>query len=295
MKATHEEWLATFKPVKNHLDPDASIDGLMFETYGEEMKAVEAADPSCVWTVLDCDGKTVISSGFHHVNRLGYIICEVPLPDSLMVDVEDDNEVKPETADEVLVVRLANGDSALYLNRQFLMDLDGNENAPTMPEAVGEALANALGLELHTTNLEVPSDPEWSWNDVMRQLPSFKAARRESIVPVAYWNSTEYGCEEDAPKDFLMSITDQRESNGQMYVDIASKEGDLDDILSLTIEINRLPESKTDTQCVHLHFDNDNMCCSIFKQGDRYIVRPETDVTIRDTRLPTGEAAWILE
>ena len=31
-----------------------------------------------------------------------------------------------------------------------------------------------------------------------------------------------------------------------------------------------------------------------FKQGDRYILRPETGMTIRPTVLPNGERAFIL-
>ncbi len=81
----------------------------------------------------------------------------------------------------------------------------------------------------------------------------------------------------------------------QRYIDMAAKNGQIDDLLSLTLEINRLPEGKVDTQCAHLHFDGDNLAVSIYKQGDAYILRPETDVTIKQTRLPNGEYGYILE
>jgi hypothetical protein len=44
-----------------------------------------------VWTVLDCDGALVVGSGFHYVNRVGYIITEVPVPpgDSIATIDED--------------------------------------------------------------------------------------------------------------------------------------------------------------------------------------------------------------
>lgn len=96
-------------------------------------------------------------------------------------------------------------------------------------------------------------------------------------------------------KPYLMEITDQRESSGQLYVDVSAEEGDPDNILGATFEINRLPGSRDDVQCIHLHFDGDNLAASFFKQGDKYIIRPETDVTIRGTVLPNGERGWIME
>ena len=33
------------------------------------------------WTVLDCDGRLYLSAGFHFVNRLAYVRCEVPWSD----------------------------------------------------------------------------------------------------------------------------------------------------------------------------------------------------------------------
>ncbi len=70
-----------FKPVKNHLDTNASFDGHMFETYGPELEHVQSKVPEgTVWTLLDCDGQLVISSGFSFVNRMGYFITEKPAP-----------------------------------------------------------------------------------------------------------------------------------------------------------------------------------------------------------------------
>jgi hypothetical protein len=51
----------------------------MFETFGEELAHVQAQDHNRVWTIIDCDGQLVIASGFHVVNRLGYLIASVPI------------------------------------------------------------------------------------------------------------------------------------------------------------------------------------------------------------------------
>lgn len=112
-----------------------------------------------------------------------------------------------------------------------------------------------------------------------------------SRTPVCYWDDLK-PLEERA---FYTEITDQRVSNGQLYVDMAPISGHLDDVLSLSLEINRLPGEETDRQCAHLHFDGDNLAVSIFKDGDGYILRPETDVRIRDTLLANGELAWRIE
>jgi hypothetical protein len=73
-----DAFLARFKPVPNHIDPNGGFDGYMFETFGEELVHVQAQDRNLVWTVLDCDGQLRIESGFHFVNRLGYLIASVP-------------------------------------------------------------------------------------------------------------------------------------------------------------------------------------------------------------------------
>jgi hypothetical protein len=79
---TMEEWEATYKPIPNNIDTNASFDGLMFETYGDEYEFVKSANPLCIWTYGDGDdGGSYIWNGFHLINRLGYFITEVPAPD----------------------------------------------------------------------------------------------------------------------------------------------------------------------------------------------------------------------
>jgi len=82
MELTVEEWAEQYKPIVNALDSNASWDlgngGTMYETYGEELVAVQNADPDCVWTYIDTDNGTAISAGLGFVNRIGYFITEVP-------------------------------------------------------------------------------------------------------------------------------------------------------------------------------------------------------------------------
>ncbi len=103
---TEDEWLETYKPKTNHLDSNASWNGTMFETYGEEVEFVQSAPDNFVWTLLEGDeGQTLISNGYSFVNRLGYFICEVPWNENAFHEILiDDNEEVEEmlTKDEML-------------------------------------------------------------------------------------------------------------------------------------------------------------------------------------------------
>ena len=76
-----EEFVETYKPISNHLDGNASFDGLMFETYGAEVEFVKSQSPDKIWMYGDGDdGGSFVWSGWGFVNRLGYFITEVPCP-----------------------------------------------------------------------------------------------------------------------------------------------------------------------------------------------------------------------
>jgi len=96
IEQTFESWLEEFKPITNHLDPNASFQdesgkGIMFETYGDEVEFVKKQDPRCIWTYGDGDdGGGYIWSGWHFVNRLGYFITEVPCPENTTIQIQVD-------------------------------------------------------------------------------------------------------------------------------------------------------------------------------------------------------------
>lgn len=79
-KLTFEKWVKQYRPLSNHLVPDAPYDGLMFETYGNELEFVRNhmnTDPRKIWTQVEVDDKMYILSGFHYVNRFGYYVTEI--------------------------------------------------------------------------------------------------------------------------------------------------------------------------------------------------------------------------
>ena len=90
----YDEWVATYKPIYNHIDKNVSFgdetgQGYMFETYGEEVEFVKSQDPSKIWMYGDGDdGGSYIWSGWGFVNRIGYFITEVPFPDNTTIQVQ---------------------------------------------------------------------------------------------------------------------------------------------------------------------------------------------------------------
>lgn len=84
-----DEWVETYKPISNHIDTNASFDGLMFETYGDEVEFVKSANPDCIWTYGDGDdGGSYVWNGWHFVNRIGYFITEVPCPADTTIQIQ---------------------------------------------------------------------------------------------------------------------------------------------------------------------------------------------------------------
>ena len=87
-----DEWCDTYKPIINHLDPNASFDngegGIMFETYGDEVDFVKCWPERQIWMYGDGDdGGSYVWNGWHIVNRIGYFITEVPCPPDTTIQV----------------------------------------------------------------------------------------------------------------------------------------------------------------------------------------------------------------
>ena len=85
----YDEWEATYKPVLNHIETNASFDGYMFETYGEEYEFVKGTPANHIWMYGDGDdGGSYIWSGWGFVNRIGYFITEVPFPEDTTIQIK---------------------------------------------------------------------------------------------------------------------------------------------------------------------------------------------------------------
>lgn len=90
---TYDEWLEKYKPVQNHIDDNASMDGKMFETYGNEELFVRAQKESRIWTIVTGDdGDDYLVDGFHFVNRMGYMIASVSREAGASVEINLDED-----------------------------------------------------------------------------------------------------------------------------------------------------------------------------------------------------------
>jgi hypothetical protein len=88
IEMTFEEADEQFKFMVNNYDENASFDGLMFETYGDEVEYVKSKPENRIWMYgQGDDGGLYIWSGWGFVNRIGYFISEQPVPDNTIIQI----------------------------------------------------------------------------------------------------------------------------------------------------------------------------------------------------------------
>lgn len=89
IELTFEEWVEKYRPITNHIDENASFNGLMFETYGDEVEFVKQAGNGHIWMYGDGDdGGSYIWNGWGFVNRIGYFITEIPFTPDCTIQVQ---------------------------------------------------------------------------------------------------------------------------------------------------------------------------------------------------------------
>lgn len=102
IRLSEDEFDQRYTLVPNHLNPNASWGfsdsrGCLFETYGDELEYVRRQDPRTVWTLVDGDdGDQYLVSGFHLVNRIGYLISTMPVPEGTYIEVRIPSEADDE-------------------------------------------------------------------------------------------------------------------------------------------------------------------------------------------------------
>jgi hypothetical protein len=93
IELTEAEFDDRYSLVPNHINPSAGwaigeSGGCLFETYGEEFEFVRRQDPLKVWTLVDGDdGDMYVISGLHFVNRVGYLLSTIPVPEDVCIQV----------------------------------------------------------------------------------------------------------------------------------------------------------------------------------------------------------------
>ena len=96
---TEEQFDNQFELVPNTLDDNASFDGFMYETFGDELLIVkQMAKENRVITIIEGEddenefGEPIANmyyvSGMHPVNRIGYLITKKPITEDFEVKLE---------------------------------------------------------------------------------------------------------------------------------------------------------------------------------------------------------------
>jgi hypothetical protein len=89
IELTFEEADEQFRFIPNNYDEYSSFDGLMFETYGDEVEFVKSQSPDKIWMYGEGDdGGLYIWSGWGFVNRIGYFISEKPVPANTIIQIQ---------------------------------------------------------------------------------------------------------------------------------------------------------------------------------------------------------------
>lgn len=103
LSLTEEEFEERFSLIPNHFDDNASFDGCLFETYGEEIDfVIEMAKQNRVITIIEsdedscngaceaceCSPSLTYISGYHFVNRIGYLITTEPITQDFEVKLD---------------------------------------------------------------------------------------------------------------------------------------------------------------------------------------------------------------
>lgn len=163
---------------------------------------------------------------------------------------------------------------------QVVCDFCGGEivtPASYMPETDNMDWSTHYVVEVETNESSPDNGGVWA------TLPA-ESTSTTSQIPVKYWE--DYGNEkQDASMTHSFDVDDQRKSGGQMFVDIGAIDGNVDDMLGVTMEINANPLNGIDhVPCAHIHFDGDNLAVSLFKIGSKILMRPETDVSINQVQ-----------
>jgi hypothetical protein len=149
-------WEARFKPIQNEVTENSCCEGQMFETYGDDLayvRGVAEKTPRKVWTILDCDGKLILTNGMHFVNRMGYLVTRKSAPAG--VDFEIPWSYDPEDLEFRIEVVSRATEEVLYEDERFadsaedaLLQLSGEYD-----EIVDEAFA--AGLKPYVRVLQV--------------------------------------------------------------------------------------------------------------------------------------------
>lgn len=86
MEIKYDEWVEKYKPIPH---PDSKDGHIYYETFGHDYEMVKNANPNNVWTLVQADEDLIIINHFAWVNRINYLITEVPYNPDEQIEVID--------------------------------------------------------------------------------------------------------------------------------------------------------------------------------------------------------------
>ena len=72
---TFDEWVERYRPNKNHLDPAATFNGMLYQHDGEEWAHIVQLRVHEIWTLYTDGDELKIRNGYQVPARLGYFHC----------------------------------------------------------------------------------------------------------------------------------------------------------------------------------------------------------------------------
>ena len=111
-------------------------------------------------------------------------------------------------------------------------------------------------------------------------------------VEVGHWDANQRNA--GNRQRFVMEISDQRVPEGKAHVTLAAWEGQLDDMMSVALEVASHPQSGECTQAAVVHV-GDHHLVTLFKQRDEVLlVASGPDVRVAPAPLTHGETVWLI-
>lgn len=115
-----------------------------------------------------------------------------------------------------------------------------------------------------------------------------KAEIPADVQTVARWDSIGYGGDAMNSGSFVMEVNDQRESAGQLFIDVAPESGNVDEILTVGVEIAVDPRTLSDTPCVRISASGDEVSINVYQLGDQLLIVPGNGQPFSPVRLADG-------
>lgn len=176
--------------------------------------------------------------------------------------------------------------SAIYVNGQLLEAITHTAESE-MLRARAVLLSSALGVSLQHYQFGVEVTEAAAVNAVIEN---------KSVVPVKHWDA--YGVE-GTGLTHQFDVIDSREQSGQLFAGVSNPADVADGMIAVTLEVNTSPQNGFEPQpCVHVHFNDDELACSLFKTGKNILLRTENNVSLTSIVVEVGgrpETFYLLE